>query len=473
MAMEDSFGEEDLANVAIGSTSHRFSHPLKIEQESDSTDGVDSISSLPEDILHRILSLVPTNIAIRTSVLSKRWRHVWSKSPYLCFDQLRISPASINETLNNYSATNITSFHLVTSLLKNRIHFVDRWIEFAISHGAVNLTLEFRDSRVGDYKFPEFFYTNSSVQQLLIIINSGPVGLIPSCNVSWTSLKYLSLSSCRLSDETFPKILSGCPVLESLRLQNYGTVKFLDLSESRLLRRLDLDCCSSVREPTKIVGPHIHYLRLRAQCTLLDVSSLIEANVDSSVNYLLPSISYHEAEPLKLAIVQAMLDKLQNVDKLTLGVEFLRILSKSELNGVLIPTLKVKTLTLETMILRPVVPGIIRLVQNSPEVKKITIYTMQFSTVLDKRDSFVDFKNMNPDQGWRSLDHVVFPTLWDSKVPEPELMVSFMELLLANAITLETLVVRLGSYTDRSRFEEQFQIALTLSHYNNEAVPVR
>ncbi|XP_019084565.1 PREDICTED: F-box/LRR-repeat protein 25-like [Camelina sativa] len=328
MAMEDSFGEEDLANVAIGNTSHRFSHPIKIEQASDSIDGVDSISSLPEDILHRILSLVPTNIAIRTSVLSKRWRHVWSKSPYLYFDQLRISPESINETLNNYSATNITSFHLVTSLLNNRIHFVDSWIGFAISHGTVNLTLEFCDSRVGRYKFPDFFYNNSSVQQLLIIINSGPaVDLIPSCNVSWTSLKYLSLSSCRLSDETFPKILSGCPVLESLRLQNYGSVKFLDLSELRLLRRLDLDCCSSVREPTKIVAPHIHYLRLRAQCTLLDVSSLIEANVDSSVNYLLPSISYHETEPLKLAIVQAMLDKLQNVDKLTLGVEFLRVMS--------------------------------------------------------------------------------------------------------------------------------------------------
>ncbi|XP_023636920.1 F-box/LRR-repeat protein 25 isoform X2 [Capsella rubella] len=459
MAMEDNFGEEDLATVAIGSPIHRFSHPLEIERASNSIDGVDSVSSLPDHILHSILSFVPSNIAIRTSALSKRWRHVWSESPYLSFDQLGLSPKSINETLSNYSATEITSFHLVTSLL-SRIHFVNNWIGFAISHGAASLSLDFRDSLVEDYKLPDFFYTNSSVEQLLIV-SSGPVGLIPSCNVSWTSLKYLSLTCCKLSDESFPKILSGCPMLESLKLQSYGSVKYLDLSKSLHLTRLDIDCCSSVREPTEIVAPHIHYLRLRAQCTLIDVSSLIEANVDSSVNYHLPSnISYKEAEPLKLAIVQAMLEKLQNVDKLTLGVEFLRILSKSELHGVLLATLKVKTLTLETMILRPVVPGIARLIQNSPEVKKITIYSMQFSTVL----------NLNPDQGWRSIkDHVVFPNTWDSKVPEPELMVSFIELLLANIITLETLVVRLGSYsTDRSRFEEQFQIALTLSHNNNE-----
>ncbi|KAG7549291.1 F-box-like domain superfamily [Arabidopsis thaliana x Arabidopsis arenosa] len=463
--MENDFREEDLATVAIGNPSHRFSRPLKLEQASDSIDGVDSISSLPDDILHCILSYIPTNFAIRTSVLSKRWRHVWSESPHLSFDQHRISAKSINETLNNYRAIKIISFHLFTRL-HNRIHFVNSWIEFAISHNAEKLSLDFRDARVRDYKFPGFFYTNSSVKQLLI--NSGPAELIPSCTVSWTSLKYLSLIFCKVSNESFPKILSGCPLLESLTLHNCDSVKYLDLSKSLYLRRLDIICCNTVREPMKIVAPHIHYLRLRGQCTLLDVSSLTEADVDSSDNYLFLSFSYYKSDSLMLVMVQAMLEKLQNVEKLTLGVDFLR------LHGVPLPKLKVKTLTLETMIMRPVVLGIARLVQNSPQVKKITIYTTQFSTVLDKCDSFLELQNLNPNQGWRSID-VVFPTSWDSKVPEPELMVSFIELLLANTITLETLVVRLGSYTDdyRSRFEEQFQIALTLSHNNEVSIVLK
>lgn len=322
--MEDDFREElDLATVAIGNPSHRFSRPLKIEQAGDSSDGVDSISSLPDDILHSILSFFPTNFAIRTSVLSKRWRNVWSESPHLSFDHHGISSKSINETLNNYTAIKITSFHLFTRL-HNRIHFVNSWIEFAISHNAEKLSLDFRDARVRDYKLPGFFYTNSSVKQLLI--NSGPAELIPSCTVSWTSLKYLSLICCKLSNDSFPKILSGCPLLESLRLHNYDSVKYLDLSKSLYLRRLDINCCNTVWEPMKIVAPHIHYLRLRGQCTLLDVSSLTEADVDSSDNHIFRSISYYKSEPLMLVMVQAMLDKLQNVEKLTLGVDFLRVM---------------------------------------------------------------------------------------------------------------------------------------------------
>lgn len=48
-----------------------------------------------------------------------------------------------------------------------------------------------------------------------------------------------------------------------------------------------------------------------------------------------------------------------------------------------------------------------------------------YSGLQDKCDSFLELQNLNPDQGWRSID-VVFPTSWDSKVPEPELMVSLI-----------------------------------------------
>ncbi|CAG7861564.1 unnamed protein product [Brassica rapa] len=52
---------------------------------------VDLISSLPDKMLHHILSFVPTKVAITTSVLSKRWRHVWCKTPYLSFPHLKSS----------------------------------------------------------------------------------------------------------------------------------------------------------------------------------------------------------------------------------------------------------------------------------------------------------------------------------------------------------------------------------------------
>nr|CAB3458257.1 unnamed protein product [Digitaria exilis] len=50
-------------------------------------DGVDRISGLPDDLLHTILHRVrSTPDAVRTSVLSRRWRRVWAQVPEISFD---------------------------------------------------------------------------------------------------------------------------------------------------------------------------------------------------------------------------------------------------------------------------------------------------------------------------------------------------------------------------------------------------
>ncbi|GJT06821.1 F-box domain, cyclin-like protein [Tanacetum coccineum] len=46
----------------------------------------DRISNLPDDIIHRILSFLDIKYAIQTSQLSRKWKHVWTKMPYLSFN---------------------------------------------------------------------------------------------------------------------------------------------------------------------------------------------------------------------------------------------------------------------------------------------------------------------------------------------------------------------------------------------------
>jgi len=75
-------------------------------------------------------------------------------------------------------------------------------------------------------------------------------------------------------------------------------------------------------------------------------------------------------------------------------------------------------------------------------------------------------------QRWRLKDEI-FPTSQEYEVVKPKVMASFMELLLANTNTLETLVVQLGSCIARSRFKELFQIALTLSHDKKVSVMLK
>ncbi|XP_071720734.1 F-box/FBD/LRR-repeat protein At1g13570-like [Rutidosis leptorrhynchoides] len=47
----------------------------------------DIISSLPQDIIETILCLVPIIYAVRTSILSKKWRYSWTRIPKLVFSE--------------------------------------------------------------------------------------------------------------------------------------------------------------------------------------------------------------------------------------------------------------------------------------------------------------------------------------------------------------------------------------------------
>ncbi|CAH8379882.1 unnamed protein product [Eruca vesicaria subsp. sativa] len=438
-------------------------------------DDLDYISSLPDAILHLILSSVPTKSAIRTSALSKRWRHVWSETPSLSIDSHRVVTRSINKTLSIFSSPKVSSFHLRTSLA-NRIQHVDTWIEFAINRHAEKLSLEFRDTRVRDYDFPDGFYSNSTVKQLLI--DSGSVVMNPKCNVSWTSLKSLSLSYCKLSDNALVKILSGCPVLESLELMFCDEFRCLDLSGSPRLMRLEMDRSDWFLGPTEIVAPHVRCLRLRHSrlpCRLVDVSCLNEANL----NIYFCDLGTLTGDFLQGNVVK-MLAKLQNVEKLTVGATFLQMLSLAALCDVRFPTLKVEYLTLETMIVRSVVPGITKLLQNSPGLRKLTIHTVKCSIISEAHlNSYLRSHSLNQQrQCWRSKD-MAFPGSMETismlvgKYAESNLVASFVERLLRNTRSLETMVVLLVGYLDASGFEELVGMATRLSLKRNVFISIK
>lgn len=48
--------------------------------------GIDRISALPDDVLHNILSSLFIFDVVQLSVLSKRWKYIWTTMPYLHFD---------------------------------------------------------------------------------------------------------------------------------------------------------------------------------------------------------------------------------------------------------------------------------------------------------------------------------------------------------------------------------------------------
>uniref|UniRef100_A0A0D2ZRD2 Uncharacterized protein n=1 Tax=Brassica oleracea var. oleracea TaxID=109376 RepID=A0A0D2ZRD2_BRAOL len=279
---------------------------------------VDLISNFPDVILQHILCFIPIELAITTSRLSRRWRHVWCEIPSLSFNADTLTAASVNETLTRYTAPNTKSFHLTITPYPENIPYIDRLIKFAVSHNVENLSLDFSSHYY--VKLPDFFCNSSSVKQLNIDIGFSHMIVPEYCTVSWTSLQKLSLSCGRLSDESMANILSGCPVLENLTLHNCVELKVLDLSKSLRLRILDVKCTMTDWGSTQIVAPHIHRLRLlssqSSSPTLVNVDSLTEAKLEilfSVKRYFTFKADFFQTVVLK------MLEKLQNAEKLTFG----------------------------------------------------------------------------------------------------------------------------------------------------------
>ncbi|CAL9218282.1 unnamed protein product [Arabidopsis halleri] len=216
----------------------------------------------------------------------------------------------------------------------------------------------------------------------------------------------------------------------------------LDLTKSPSLKILEIHLNIWDSGPTNIVAPHIHCLTLtlknsQLSCTFIDVSSITEAKLD---------ICFCALDDLNADFLQDMvlkiLEKLQNVDKLTFGQNFLKILSLAEVRGVPFPMFKAKALTLETMISEYVIPGILRVLQNSPELKKLTLHTMDCNTdtIPDKdKDVRKYLRGLNLDHCW------IFGNIFHWNV-ESKHVASFMELMLKKTKTLEKMVVRLESY---------------------------
>ncbi|CAN7008087.1 unnamed protein product [Brassica oleracea var. botrytis] len=392
-----------------GATAARsYSHQdHKTKEAGDSSDGGDSISFLPDVILQSILSSLPTEIAIKTSILSKRWRHVWSDTPCLSFDWIiPHGPKGdiINKILDRYTARKMMSFKLSANM-RDDIPYIDRWLEFAMSRNVENMSLKFGYEGERKYHVPDSFYISNSFKQF----------------------------------KRMDKILSGCPVLESLTLDFCDKLLVLDLSK---------------------------YLRLTLlPCTLVDVSSLKEARME----ICFCALEDLEADFLQTMVLR-MLEKLQHVDNLTFGENFLTVLTLAELRRVPIPRFKVKDLTLETMISQYVIPGIVRVLQSSPELKKLTtIHRMKFGTITkNKIDTYLDLQGVKKDQRW-SLEARVFENLkhWDV---ESRHVASFMELMLKKTKTLEKMVVWFYSYRKGQTLEELPEMVPVLADKNNVSI---
>uniref|UniRef100_M1DVH0 Ubiquitin-protein ligase n=1 Tax=Solanum tuberosum TaxID=4113 RepID=M1DVH0_SOLTU len=204
-----------------------------------------TIGDLPNRILHTILEFMPIQDAGRTSVLSKKWMHIWSTLPHLVFGPLSFKYVSnigasaatiIHKILMQHTGNNM-GFHLISSTCKLAQSDVDQCIIFVSKHGIQKLTLDMANDE--NYMLPNRIFTCAT-------------------------LTHLKLSRCifKLPDDTkFPNLISL--QLEHSEIVNHqGSALYLSKLET-----LELTFCVDV-DSVNMVSPKLVNLSILSSYTV-------------------------------------------------------------------------------------------------------------------------------------------------------------------------------------------------------------
>ena len=181
------------------------------------------ISSLPDEILCHILSFVTSKEAVATSVLSKRWTHLWLSVPNLHFTNINIDTTESNFRFNKSVYSVLASRDAVGSNFINSFH----------------LDIKYNNSNLDN----DLEWVNLIVQRKLnylhLHLHLGESAVLPKLPISILTCKTLvSLDLCRFRLEEFSITSNefGLPSLKILRLE------FLTFSKVRDFMLLVAKC---------------------------------------------------------------------------------------------------------------------------------------------------------------------------------------------------------------------------------------
>nr|XP_025886294.1 F-box/LRR-repeat protein 25-like [Solanum lycopersicum] len=277
------------------------------------------ISKLPDSLLILILSLLPTKDAFTTSVLSKRWEHLWPSIDsffFSCKDksQRKNFISFVDYVLDHSTCSKIKNFHLnFTHLSKyeQRVGFVDDIVDFTISRWVPTNEIHMRMTS-------------------LITLDLTCCILDKEVVIEWKSLKTLRLNDITLDDDGIVNILSGCPALEILEFLEFSGFRHMEISSSNLKRlkfENHLSYYNSDDLSLDIFTPHVQHLEISRymydlKCRLVNVSSLVSAKLTFQMNWTWFDQGPDEHQVIKI-LIEDYLQKLRNATELTFGTCFI------------------------------------------------------------------------------------------------------------------------------------------------------
>ncbi|KAH0935109.1 hypothetical protein HID58_012226, partial [Brassica napus] len=189
---------------------------------------MDRVSPLPDYLLLKILSYLPTNEVRITSVLSKRWRSLWMLLPKLEY-------CCGNFNTETYTRTFPTS-------LTNLFYYIRHHSSFEIASNRSLHELNVVYGFLSRLSLPRRTYETLVVMHLSYVFLN--VTLVPDSFKVLKTLHLLSMQYKGNDNESFTRLLSKCHVLEDLLIEYHDATQTFT-GEVPSLQSLSVICSPS------------------------------------------------------------------------------------------------------------------------------------------------------------------------------------------------------------------------------------
>ncbi|XP_026379026.1 putative F-box/FBD/LRR-repeat protein At1g78760 [Papaver somniferum] len=405
----------------------------------------DRLSNLPESLIHHILSFLDMKYVVQTSILSRKWRYTWTTVSTLVFE---------SDAFNDSGEKKVQSFmRFVTSILMLNISDIDKfdlyyswdsdkiakhlntWILAVVKRKVQELNIQIEYSIAWTMRLPHCLVTSESLTRLLLDF---PGSLVLPDSMNLPRLKSLYLGALEIDDiKCVNKLLSSCPVLESLVIKEFCVRAGHELRVN-ICKLKDLDICpchcgESALRIIKLCTPNLtsftceDYM-INEYC-LENLSSLATANVQMTKGVGDTNIG---KEDLFLKRILVFLMAFQNVNELTLSSDFLQVLSEvPSLIECQLPQFRnLRYLKLDMRFIRCCLFPLAYLLTSSPCMESLFITSKE----LDSEDDGEVVLS-----GSCILSHLKYIEMREVKGCNNELI--FLEFVLKNAIVLEEMVL--------------------------------
>lgn len=188
----------------------------------------DVISDLPQSIVETILTKIPIRDAVRTSILSSKWRYKWANLTHLVFDDRCVNLYNDKGLVEGNLVKFITQFlflhdgpiHVFTlsSTYLQGSPYINQWLLFLSRKDVKELVIELGD-RVW-FRAPSCLFSCWKLTRLeLVRCELDP----PPSFKGFLSLNCLVLQQVLIAPDKVENLLSSCPLLESLTLSYFDS----------------------------------------------------------------------------------------------------------------------------------------------------------------------------------------------------------------------------------------------------------